>query len=110
MTMEIQVPEVTKILNDYDIIFSSGMVLPITVDLALGDSVTVTENIMSFHITSKPSSNDPSVMLPAEETTIFLRHVISIQHRRREVVELTKEQRSEWHKTWQELTAHPTVM
>lgn len=103
--MLIQTPLQTRIVHDYDIIFNSGMTMPLTIDLDLGDTIDFTEQSILIFLSAKPSPNDPAKQLPSEATTVFLKHVIAIQHREREVVELSPGQKEEWHKVWQDLTS-----
>ena len=101
--MIIETPPKTKLIDDYDIVFSSGMMIPISVDLAAGDTIDFNNLTIKVHLTSKPSLNDPMKSLLAEDMTFFMAHVVSIQHRVREVIELTPEQQFEWTKVVQEL-------
>lgn len=107
--MIVQVPEVKKILNDYDICFQTGMMMQITIDLDLGDTIEFNDRVILIHRSAKPSQNDPKILLPAETMTLFMPHVISIQHRFREVVERTPEQKFEWERIWQDLTSTDTL-
>ena len=97
-------PELKKKVDDYDIVFDSGMLLPITLDSTLGDTIIFGEKLITVVLTSKTSLNDPTKTLPAEDITIFVSHIVSIQHRVREVVELTPEQKLDWQKAFKEAT------
>jgi hypothetical protein len=99
--MIVSTPEIKKTIEDYDIIFSSGMAMPVSMDPALGDTVSFGEATIEFDLVPKPSINDPEKMLPGEKITIFKSHVISIQHRKREVIELSPEQQFAWHRSVQ---------
>lgn len=101
--MYITTPEVKKLVDDYDLIFSSGMMLPVTLDREAGDTVEFEKESITFRLTSKPSLNDPDINMPAEDITIFTKHLVSVQHRVREVRELTPEQQFEWKRTLQEI-------
>lgn len=107
--MIIEIPEVKKILDDYDILFESGFMMPLTIDLDKGDTITFDDKAILIHLTSKPSRNNPDKFLPAEDITVFTPHIISIQHRTREVTELTPNEKASWAKTWETLVPHPTV-
>lgn len=107
--MIIQSPDVLKTIDDYDIVFENGMMMPLSLDKGLGDTINFGAEVINVNLVVKPSQNDPTKLLPAEDTTIYLKHVVSIQHRTRKVAELTPEEKHAWHKTWQELTTHPTL-
>lgn len=102
--MKIEYPEVKKILDDYDITYVSGLMIPITVDKSLGDEVEFPDGAIIFKLTSKPSKADPEVFLPAEEITVFVKHLACVQHRVREVTLLSPDQQVEWKKTLQEIS------
>lgn len=106
--MIIEQPEVKHILDDYDILFASGYLMPITIDLAHGDTISLDDKAILVHLSAKPSQSNPARQLPAEDITVFTPHIISIQHRSREVVEPSLEQKAELAKTWQELVGVPT--
>lgn len=107
--MIINVPEVKRTIDDFEFVFETGMMLPFSLDLALGDTIEITETQALIDLVARPSKADPTKFIPAEDTTIFLNHVVSIQHRKREVVELTPEQKHGLAQTWLDLAAHPTV-
>ena len=100
--MILTTPEVKHLVLDYDIVFSSGMVLPLTIDEKAGDVITIGDKYIEVFMSAKPSMNDPKKTIPAESMTLFLQHVVSIQHRQREVVELSPEQKLEWARTVQQ--------
>lgn len=102
-------PEVKRIVDDYDIVFESGMMLNVTLDFSLGDEIHFTDSQILITMASKPSKSDPTKLTTAEDNTVFLRHVASIVHRKREVLELNPEQKHELAKTWLDMTTHPTV-
>lgn len=107
--MKIETPEVKKILDDYDILFDSGFMMPLTVDLSKGDTISFDDKAILVHLTPKPSQADPKKFLPAEDLTIFTPHIISIQHRVREFIEPSPEESLRWEKTWKDLTVSPTI-
>jgi hypothetical protein len=82
------------IVDDYDISFDNGLSMSITVDKEAGDTIdwTTSPLVVQFHAAAKPSVTDPDTLLPAEDTTIFLSHVLSISHRCREVMPRTPDQ------------------
>ena len=100
--MEVITTQKTFILHDYDIVFSNGMMMPITVNLDLGDTIEIGDTRLIAHLTAKPSLSDIKKNLPAEDITIFLSQVVSIQHRERSVLELTPNEKVEWAKLFEE--------
>lgn len=91
--MLIDSPEIKKTVIDYDIVLDFGVTVPITIDPSKGDTIELGDKIISIHMPSKASDNNPEHQLPAEDMTIFVSHVVSIQRREREVVELSPEQK-----------------
>lgn len=96
MSIEIYSPEVKKIVNDYDIVSKSGMVLPVTIDLVAGDTIVFNDLTILIHLSAKPSKTNPLATLPAEDITIFISQVFSVQRREREVIKQTPAQKDEW--------------
>jgi hypothetical protein len=96
--MKLDSPVTTRVVEDYDFVFSSGQVMPITIDRNLGDEVDFTGAplAISIKLCAKPSVANPDVMLPAEEVTIFQSHLIAIQKRLRTVNDLSPEQKAQW--------------
>lgn len=100
--MLVSTPEAYKTLDDYDFLTDTGMMMPVTLDRASGDTIAFGNEII-IRLVSKPSMNDPSKLLPAEDITIYRDHIVSFQHRERRVAELTPDQQFEWMKTLQEM-------
>lgn len=107
--MIIETPEVKRFLDDYDILFSSGLMMPVTVDLSKGDSISFDDKAILVHLSSKPSQLNPDKTLPAEDITIFTPHILSIQHRVREVVDLSPNEQASYQKTLEDFVTHPTI-
>lgn len=107
--MQIDTPEVFRLINDYDVVFGAGMAIPFSLDFALGDTITETDTKIIVHLVPKPSQSDPEKLMPGEDTTIYLKHVASIQHRIRKVPVLTSEQRLGQQQVWQALRDNGTV-
>ena len=102
--MQIPSTPAVKLLDDYDFVFTSGMMMPVTINVAVGDRISFNAETVVVYLTPKPSSTDPDRMLSSEDITIFTKHLASVQHRVREVLDLTPEQQLEWKKTIAELT------
>jgi hypothetical protein len=81
--------------------------MSITVDVNGGDTVDFDTHPMTAMITlaAKQSPANPTIRLPEENITIFLGHVLSIQKRKREIVQANPEQQFEWKKTLQEMSS-----
>lgn len=104
--MLIQPTVVSKVVFDYDIIFSMGPGMALTIDPEAGDTIEQTTGQILVHLAEKPSPNDPDKTLPAEDTTIFLAHVIAIQRRERVVVEPTPEEKFAWAEAFSTLVSN----
>lgn len=104
--MYIPAKDTKKIVDDYDFIFTSGMLLPVVIDDTLGDTILFEAGMITIALVAKPSMNDSAVLLPSEEVFIYTSHLASIQHRQREVQLLTADQKAEWQKSFQELSSN----
>lgn len=93
--MEISPSVSKKVIDEYDFIFVSGMILPVTIDKSLGDTLEYVEGGIKIKLTPKPSLSDPETSLPAEDITIFSNQLLAIQHRTRDIVTLTPEEQYE---------------
>lgn len=97
-------PKVKKV-DDLDITFTNGLMLPLTIDKEAGDKVDwdTHENAIVVHIAPHVTSDGEGKTMP-EDFTIFRPHIAFIQHRVREVTELSPAQKREtWKQTLQEL-------
>lgn len=102
--MIVNAPEVKRLVHDYDFTFLSGMALPLTMDTEAGDTIDFLPATIQIHLAAKPSMNDPSKTLPAEDITVYTQHLATKQHRVREVVALDPEQQYAWAKTLKDIT------
>lgn len=97
-----------KLVDDLDFTFSNGLVMPVTIDKSAGDTVEwdTHADAIVIHLSAKPAQDGES-SLPAEDITIFKKNILLIQHRVREVTELTSAQKrqlaEQWNKTLQEM-------
>ena len=107
--MQISTPLSKRYVNEYDIVFESGQMMPLTLDLVAGDTFVNDGTKLIVNLVAKPGLTDPSQSYPAEDIVIFLNHVISIQHRVREITELTPDQKAEWEETLHRLGGGDTV-
>jgi hypothetical protein len=91
--MEILSPEVKKFVDDYDFVFEAGILFPVTIDQSNGDRLQLGEEVVLVYLSPKPTKSDPTVLSPAQDITIFKKHLLSVQHTQREVM---SEQRATW--------------
>lgn len=95
------------IIEEYEILFSNGVMWPVTLDKDRGDEVEFTEHAVEFHLAEKPSLSDPDKKIPSEDITIFTKHIAMINHRQREVMPPTPDQQEDFRKTLHKL--HSTI-
>lgn len=107
--MRVETPEVKRILEDYDIVFSSGAMIPITIDSSKGDTISIDGPEIRVVLTSKPSQIKPNTFLPAEDIIIFKQHILTVQHRTREVIEPSLEEKEQWNKNWDKALVGGTI-
>lgn len=76
------------VVDDYDLLFTNGVLMPITVDRDAGDTVDFETSplVINFHLAARTSPTDPDSKIPQEDITVFVSHLISITHRIREVL------------------------
>lgn len=97
-----------KVLDEYDFLFNNGQAMPITIDSAAGDTLHITDTMITVDLVAKPSRIDPSNMLPAEDVIIYKHQLMAVQHRKREVSAMTPEQQFEWSRLLAKEIAGPT--
>ena len=102
--MEINSPDPRKIVDDYDFVFTSGMLMPLTIDVSVGDTIVFGDSQVMVRLVAKPSMNDPDKLLSAEDIVIYTTHLASVQHREREMIKLTVDAQAEWVKAIKELS------
>lgn len=94
-----------KTYDCYDFTFVGGVVIPVTLDLAAGDSVELGHaDRIYITIQERPSLNDPDKLLPAENLVLERRNMLGYTHRVQKVAEVSADQKAEWDKTIQDLT------
>ena len=107
--MNINIPETRKTFLDINFTLVSGILFPVTLDIAEGDSITYSEDKALIRYSAKPSFSDPTKMLPAENVIIFMKHVASVQTKEREVVELTTDEKANLQKMFRDMSTSSTV-
>ena len=89
-----------KVIDDYEFTFMGGVGLPISVDKAAGDTIEFEGTLaVKIHLVPKPSLSDPKVFTPGADMTIFVQHILTIEHRYREVKALTTAQQQDMQDT-----------
>lgn len=93
------------LVDDYEICFTAGFVVPITIDRQAGDSVDFNSDPLAIKVYKAPKATiDSDFKTPAESTTYFYQHIASITHRQREVTPATPEQRDAFRNTLHKLS------
>jgi hypothetical protein len=95
-------------VDEYTIEFLNGDVKTVTVDKDLGDTVDFDHGHygIQFKLVERISPQNPDFTVPAEELTIFTKHITAITHRKR-LVSLPSPEQQEKFKTLHKLS--PTV-
>lgn len=102
--MIVNTPDVRYFVDDYDFTFLNGMVMSTTINERAGDTITFLDSVVVVRLSAKPSMNDPKILLPSEDITIYKQHLATQQHRVREIVALNPEQQHAWTQTLKEVS------
>lgn len=95
-------PKIRKV-DDLDFTFIDGFLMSLTIDKELGDSMEYpTPDTIVIHLSEKLSTDGLST-LPAEDVTVYVKNIITIRHRTREITDRTLAQELEFQKTLQEM-------
>lgn len=99
--MQVESNTTTRILDEYDITFSNGKIISISICKAEGDSADFDSNPnrIQFHITEKKESALDGSDIPAQSITVYTSQILTIQHHTRTVRPPSAEQREAWKKT-----------
>lgn len=97
--MRIETPQVIHSQEDYDITFSSGGSISLTIDPAKGDTIVFGDKLTIITLTAKSTLSDLETTLPAETITIYTSHIVAVRHISRKTIALTPEERFELTKT-----------
>lgn len=89
-----------KVVMDYDMYFSSGLVVPITIDKEAGDSIVFDPDTITVIRVPKPSQLDDTEILEGETTVITRSKVDFYQFRERRVKQLTPEEKFQLHESF----------
>lgn len=98
-------PVLEKDVTDYDFIFSNGNKLPITLDKALGDTVTELKDRYVIYLAPKPRISDPEKIMSAETATVFKSGLVAAIVRDRKQRMPTPEERFELAQTLNKVLA-----
>lgn len=85
-----------KFIEQYDITLNSGLVIPLTIDAAVGDTIEFTPEKILVKLAAKPSLIDPSISLPAEDVEVARTQVAALLHRTVEVSGIVPKMSKEW--------------
>jgi hypothetical protein len=107
--MDITSPEVKKTYEDYDILFSSGFLMPLVVDPSNGDTIDLEADPIRIFIAPKPTQSDPKKFTQREDIIVFRSHILSIQHRTREAIEPSPEEKHQLAKAFKDLITSSTI-
>ena len=80
-----------KTVEHYDFTFRGGIVFPVTITHADGDSIVFGETVITAIKAPRVSQNDPTISLPGEEIILYREHLLAYQHRTVQVVPVFQE-------------------
>ena len=101
--MQINAPDNSRSVTDYDFHFSSGQFLGVTIDESLGDTITIDDTTVSIYLSPKASAFK-SDSLPAESIKFKIDKLDFHTCRTRSVTNKTAEQEVEWQKTIKDMS------
>ncbi|MBI3983947.1 hypothetical protein HY346_01480 [Candidatus Microgenomates bacterium] len=96
--MEIKSPKKVRTIEEWDFVAVSGMVWPVTLDLAAGDTMEYQKGdpVAVLRTVEKESPISTTERVPAEEIIIPMQNVFVVRHRTRDVETLTKDEKEAW--------------
>jgi hypothetical protein len=94
--MDIITAPATRVVDEYDFVFTGGVGMSVTIDALAGDSISFDKATIKIFRTAKPTIGNPDMEYPAEDITLFVAHIVSVQHRTREIQNFTPDQQLEW--------------
>lgn len=96
-----------RTVDIYDFTFQSGLFTTVTVDREAGDIIDYTHMPLAtiFRLSEKPSTMDSKALMPAEEITIYMNHVVIVQHHESTRQPVSPEQKDYFRDTIHQLSA-----
>jgi hypothetical protein len=88
-------------MHEYTFLFRTGQALTHVIDSDAGDTIDLQPDVIQVSLAAKANIFNPDEMLPAEDSTIWVPHLMSMQHRVKEVQIPTREQLDELRKALQ---------
>ena len=102
--MEIRNPtKEPRLVEDWELSFSNGSALAVSLEEALGDTHILLENSIEFHLSEKPSLVNPDDVLAAEDIYISRASLNWARKRIRLVEDPSIEEKEEWQRILNEL-------
>lgn len=96
-------------LEEYDITFTNGKLLTVTLCKDEGDTVDFElPNAIRFQTTKKVGITVDGSEIPPQDITVFTRHILAIEKRKRTVQPLTAEQRAAWREAINQVVSKST--
>lgn len=95
---------VPRMVEDYDVVLSNGLLRSVTIDREAGDYMTEDGNRILFFIAERVSPMNPNTKTPAESLEFNKRHVAFVESKKRIVSPVPVEQRELTHVTIKELS------
>ena len=94
-----------RIVTDYEFAFTNGISYTLEVDLDSGDTIDWATNpsVVIIGRAARPSSTEVGIMIPAQETTIFVASLISVTKQTRTITSATTEQKIEFQNILEDL-------
>ena len=89
---------------DWELSFSNGTALAISLDEAMGDSCIISSSTLEFHLSEKPSLVNPDDVLAAEDILVSRVNLNWARKRIRLCEDPTLEEKEEWQRILNELS------
>jgi hypothetical protein len=102
--VRVECPSPIKTVIDYEFVYDQGMSFSMTLDTEAGDTIEFTPLTIEIKLVAKPSLNDPTKTLPAEDISIYLSKVASIRKVSRQMILLTDEEKLNWQRDFKSMT------
>ncbi len=97
--MEIQAPDNTRQVKDYEFVMVSGVSLPVNIDPKAGDEIIFNTEEIRITLSAKPGIVDTAAIMPPEYITLYRKHIAVIHERERTIRDVTPEEKADLKKT-----------